>query len=480
MTDRHQARRTFRSRLTASMTLLAVGILTAASTAIYLQVRQDLLAHVDSTLLAIARIEVASAIDEPSGHLHVHEEQPLLTASVGLGYEKFALIKDEQGQVRAQTSNLVGRPPLETESERELRALAGEASFAEMTREQEVYRGIYYPMRDADGRPMVAIVAISARAVLRSLDSLLGALALALIFGAAAAAFAASRMARRLTRPLEEIASAADAIGGTNLQMRIPDVSADAELRQMTRVLNEMLVRLEAAFTTQRSFVADASHELRSPVANLRGTVEVALRRPRSGEEYREALQVALTEAERLSRLVDDLLILSRGDAGQLALDVRACDLGLIAHDAVAAISARGQDKGVRIRLDAQPAAIRGDEHRLRQAVDNLLANALRYAPTGSQVVVATAPEDGRAWLSVQDSGPGLSAEELTHVFDRFYRADAARARDSGGLGLGLPIAKAIIEAHHGAISAQSQLGQGCRFKIVLPSNSKSGGPAHE
>lgn len=469
MTSTHPSRRTFRRRLTASMTLLAVGVLAAASAAIYLRVRQALLAHLDSALLSIVRTEVAGAIDEPGGRVHVHEEISVLTAPVGLGYEKFAQIKDEHHQVRAQTANLVGGPALETDAEREAQGLAGQVSFADMRRDQEVYRGIYYPMHDTAGKPLVAVVAIPTRPVRRSLDSLLGALLLALVIGAGTAAFGASRLARRLTRPLEQIATAADAIGGRNLQARLPDVSQDVELREVTRVLNDMLVRLEAAFVAQRSFVADASHELRSPLANLRGTVEVALRRLRSAEEYREALTVALTEAERLSRLVDDLLMLSRVDAHQFALDVRACDLSDIARGAVTALAARGQEKGVRLRLDAQPAPIVGDAHRLRQAVDNLLGNALRYAPADSEVVVRTRQENGHALLSVQDVGPGLSPEDQAHVFDRFYRADVSRARDSGGLGLGLPIAKAIIEAHHGQVSLQSTPGEGCLFNVLLP-----------
>jgi two-component system OmpR family sensor kinase len=469
MTSTHPSGPTLRRRLTVSMTLLAVGVLTAASAAIYLRVRQALLSHLDSTLLSIARTEVAGAVDEPGGRVHVHEETPVLTAPGELGYEKFAQIKDENHQAWAQTANLMGGPALETDAQQEAQALQGRVSFADMRRDHEAYRGIYYPMRNTDGASFVAVVAIPTGPVRRSLDSLLGALLLALVVGAGAAAVGASRLARRLTRPLEQVAAAADAIGGTNLQRRIPEVSREVELRQVTRVLNDMLERLEAAFLAQRNFVADASHELRSPLANLRGTVEVALRRTRPAEEYQEALTVALTEAERLSRLVDDLLMLSRVDARQFALEVRGCDLSDIARNAVTALAARGQEKGVHLRLDAQPAAVAGDAHRLRQAVDNLLGNALRYAPAGSEVVVTTRQGNGHVSLSVQDAGPGLSPEEQAHIFDRFYRVDVSRARHSGGLGLGLTIAKAIIDAHHGQVSVQSKPGEGCLFSVLLP-----------
>jgi two-component system OmpR family sensor kinase len=451
------------------MTLLAIAVLAVASIGIYVRVRLALRAALDSALLSIARTEVAGSIDEPGGAVHVHEEIPVPTSPVGSGYEKFALIKDEHHVVRAQTANLALLPPLETDSEREIQGMQGHVSFADMHRGDEIYRGIYYPAHDAEGRPLVAVVAISSRPLQRSLDSLIGALVFALTIGGVAAALGAQRVARRLTGPLEDIAEAADRIGGTNLQARIPEVSADNELVQVTRVLNEMLERLESTFSAQRRFMSDASHELRSPLANLRGTVEVALRRSRTAGEYQEALAVALAEAERLSRLVDELLMLSRVDSKQFTVQCAPCDLSEIARRAVVAVAARQQEAGVQVRLDAEAVPIAGDAHRLRQVVDNLLDNALRYAPAGSEVTVSSRCENGHAVLSVRDAGPGLSSIEQAHVFDRFYRADAARGRDSGGLGLGLPIAKAIVDAHHGTLTVHSSPGYGCTFTVRLP-----------
>jgi two-component system OmpR family sensor kinase len=294
-------------------------------------------------------------------------------------------------------------------------------------------------------------------------------LLLSLVIGGVVSAIAARSLARRLTRSLEIIAASADRIGGMNLQARIPDVSPDIELQRVTQVLNDMLARLDEAFSAQRRFVADASHELRSPLANLRGTVEVALRRPRTAAEYQEALGVALAEAQRLCRLVDELLMLSRVDANQFVMDRAPCDLSEIARSAVAAVAARQTDMGVQLRLEAQPVPFVGDAHRLRQAVDNLLDNALRYAPAGSEVLVDSRCKDGHALLSVQDAGPGLSPADQARVFDRLYRTDAARSRDSGGLGLGLPIAKAIVGAHDGTLAVRSTLGQGCTFTVRLP-----------
>ena len=280
-----------------------------------------------------------------------------------------------------------------------------------------------------------------------------------------------------LTLPLREIAQAAHAVEESRLSTRIPAFSPDAEISDVTAVLNEMLARLEAAFAAQRAltesqsrFVADASHELRTPLSNLRGTVEVALRRPRTVQEYRETLGVSLTEVERLSRIVADLLTLSRADAGQFRLTRSACDLSRLAAEAVAACAARAEEAGVTLHLDADAALpVLGDADRLREVADNLLDNALRHAPAGSQVVVTTCQEGASACLTVQDAGKGLAEEEHARIFDRFYRADPSRARQSGGMGLGLAIAKAIAEAHSGRITVQSKQGAGAAFTLRVP-----------
>jgi two-component system OmpR family sensor kinase len=309
----------------------------------------------------------------------------------------------------------------------------------------------------------------------------LGALALAVLVGAAGAAWGAVRLARHLTSPLERIAAAALTIRGLDPGQRIPPVSPDAELRALTDILNEMLAGLEAAVRlerqaadAQRRFVADAAHELRSPLTNLRGTIEVTLRRPRTVDEYQETLLVAGKEIERLSRLANDLLTLSRFDAGQMPFQPRPCDLAAVVRDAVAACASRADGRHVQVSLQA-PAALPmvGDPDRLRQVLDNLLDNGLRHAPDGSTVAVtATLSPEARhpaVVLSVADVGPGLTAEQCARVFDRFYRADDSRARNSGGLGLGLTIAKAIVESHRGSLTVRSTPGAGCTFLATFP-----------
>lgn len=456
----------------AGTTFLAMAVLLLSDGLVYLAARQALQANLDDALLSIARAEVASALDGPGGSVHVHDEPALLSLPARSGYEKFAQIEDGGDHVIARTGNLRGGPLLQTDVHQEARARAGRVTFSDIALRGERLRGIYYPTRDAHGRPLLAIIAVSKQPLRQSLETLRWLLAFSLVGGCLLAAVGADRLARRLTGPLQQIAAAARTMGAADLGARIPAFSADRELRDVTASLNEMLARLEASFAGQQRFVSDASHELRSPLSNLRGTVEVALRRVRSAEEYQETLAASLTEIERLSRVVTQLLTLTRADAGQPHLSREVCDLGEIAAQAAAACAARAAEAGVSLRVRGlEPLPVSGDRDRLREVVDNLLDNALRYAPRGSVLEITRRRQGGTCCLTVRDAGPGLTIEEQEHVFDRFYRSDPSRARQSGGLGLGLAIAKAIVEAHCGNISVESRPGEGAAFTTCLPAS---------
>ena len=461
---------------------LCLGILLVAGAGVYLGVRAALRASLDDALRGIAAAEIASASDEPNGKIHVHpDDATSLSISSQTGYEKFAQIENSRDRIVARTPNLQRGPKLTRDAKAEKRARGGLVSFADIRLGDEPLRCVYYPFRAPDGEPLLAIVSIAQRPMRKSLQLLLGALGISLLLGGVAASIGAGALAKRLTQPLEQMASAAREIGESSLNARIPSGATDAEIADVTQVLNEMLGRLEAAFAaqqaliaSQRRFVADASHELRSPLSNLRGTVEVALRRPRTSEDYRETLQISLSEIERLSRLVTALLTLSRADAGAVTRAFEACDWSAIAARSVAAHAARAQGNAVGLRLNAPENApenvrVMGDADRLREVVDNLLDNALRYAPASSHVAVRVAREGENCLLSVEDSGVGLGADEVERVFDRFYRADSSRDRESGGMGLGLAIVKAIVESHGGEVYARNRDAGGAKFVVRLP-----------
>jgi two-component system OmpR family sensor kinase len=455
------------------MTALAITVLAAAGLTIYAWARDALVTTFDRALMTVAQSEVASAVDEPDGRVHVHEGEGATGPSrtpARAAYEKVSRIRSEDGAIDVSTSNLAGGPALVTDPALEARAHRGTASLVDARRGSEVYRAVYYPFTDASGRRFVALVAIPKASLDRTLSSLMGVLAVCLVAGAGTAAWAANRLARRLTRPLEQIAESARTVGQDTLGARIPEGSPDTELRALTAILNDMLARLERAFAAERRFVADASHELRSPLSNIRGTIEVTLRRPRSGAEYRETLAIALAEVERLSRIVSTLLTLSRADAGQLGLSLRPCSLTTLAQHAARAHQARAAERGIHLTVDApSEVGVRGDVDRLREVLDNLLDNALRHAPPGSDVLIQVRRDGERGWLGVRDAGPGLSPEEQAHVFERFFRADRSRARHSGGLGLGLAIAHAIVHAHGGRLDVESTPGAGSLFSFAVP-----------
>ncbi len=469
---------TLRRRIMLATTSLSLGILLVAGAGVYLGVRQAMRANLDDALRSIASAEIASADDEPGGKIHVHpNDATSLALTSQAGYEKFAQIENSRDRVIARTPNLQHGPQLSHDAVAEKRARQGQITFADIHLSDEPLRCVYYPFRAPDGEHLLAIVSIPQRPMQKALQSLLMALSLSLLLGGVAASLGAGALAQRLTQPLEQMASAARNIGESSLNSRIPILVADAEIQDVTEVLNAMLARLESAFAaqqtliiSQRRFVADASHELRSPLSNLRGTVEVALRRPRTDDDYRETLQVSLTEIERLSRLVAALLRLSRADAGGFNRPFESCDLCEIAAQSVTAHAARVTENDVRLSLDApENVRVLGDADRLREVMDNLLDNALRYAPTSSHVAVIILLDGENCLLNVEDSGPGLNEADFERVFDRFYRADVSRDRKSGGMGLGLAIVKAIVESHGGTVNARNRGEGGAIFSVRLP-----------
>jgi two-component system OmpR family sensor kinase len=275
-------------------------------------------------------------------------------------------------------------------------------------------------------------------------------------------------------RPLGEIEDTAAAIAAGDLSQRVERAEERTEVGRLGLSLNAMLAQIESAFHAQeaserklRRFVADASHELRTPLAAVRAYAELydrgAAERPADLERSMKGIS---RESERMSVLVDDLLLLARLDDGR-PLERVPVALDEVVGEAVE--TAHAVEPGRQIDLTAEPVAVVGDRVRLRQIVDNLLANVRAHTPADTAVSVTLTRVNGSAEIAVTDSGPGLDAEHLAHVFERFYRADASRARASGGVGLGLAIVAAVAEAHGGSVSASSEPGKGATFRIALP-----------
>ena len=277
-------------------------------------------------------------------------------------------------------------------------------------------------------------------------------------------------LARGLSAPLARLTRAAHAIAQGHLEERVP-VGGSTEMRELGNAFNQMAESLAQAERQRRNMVADIAHELRTPLAIIQGNLQALLDGIYSLE--RTQLISLQEEALLLGRLVNDLHELALADAGQLELQMTPIEPGELVQSTVMAFSGAASQQGITLRAEIEPALppIQGDAARLGQVLRNLLSNALRYTPAGGEIVIRCErlPESSGVLLSVRDTGQGIQSEDLSHVFDRFYRGDKSRSRASGGAGLGLAIAKRIVEAHGGKIGAKSEYGHGAEFWFTLP-----------
>jgi two-component system, OmpR family, sensor kinase len=276
-------------------------------------------------------------------------------------------------------------------------------------------------------------------------------------------------LATRAIRPIDDISAAAARIATGDLSHRINTDDTDNELGQLAGVLNSTFARLEAAFVRQQQFTADASHELRTPIAVILSQAQATLARERTPGEYRETIEACQRAAQRMRTLTESLLALARLDAGQERMNCQRFDLSQTTRDCVALLGSLAGERGITIRCELAAAECFGDPERLGQVVTNLLTNAILHNKNPGEVSVTTREENDFAVLIIADAGPGISAEDLPRVFDRFYRADTSRTGATGGTGLGLAICKAIADAHGGTLEAASTLGQGSTFTLRIP-----------
>jgi len=274
----------------------------------------------------------------------------------------------------------------------------------------------------------------------------------------------------RALDPVARMTLAVRAIDAHRLDQRL-EVPADDELRSLALTFNDLLQRLDAAFAEAARFTAEAAHELRTPVALVRTTAELALRRERTAGDYKQSLGQVLEEAERMSGLVQDLLALARADAGAEPQPAAACDLGQIARSAARDLWAAHPGRAATLRVDDDGAAVgvRGDAASLRRLAHALLDNAAKYTPAGGEVRLRVTREGKDALLEVRDTGVGIAADELPRVFERFQRGIRGREMAAAGTGLGLAIAREIVERHSGRIAIESPEGKGCRVSVWLP-----------
>lgn len=278
-------------------------------------------------------------------------------------------------------------------------------------------------------------------------------------------------LSRRALAPVDAIVRKARDISGTNLDSRLDELHSGDELERLTHTLNEMLARIETSFRRVTQFTADASHELRTPVSLIRTEAELALRRSREEPQYKEALQHILREAERTTALIEELLALARADSGHNSLKMQPLNMGEALRNVVDGWRQVAAVCNVEFHDHIEPSElfVMADENALRRVVNILLDNAFKYTTPPGIVYLSLEEKNDKAIMTVRDTGVGIASEEQTKIFERFYRVDKARSRDTEGAGLGLSIAKWIMQQHVGSITVTSEPGHGSSFCVELP-----------
>jgi two-component system, OmpR family, heavy metal sensor histidine kinase CusS len=309
------------------------------------------------------------------------------------------------------------------------------------------------------------------QAVDHELGHLLTGLAMAVPVALALSGGLAYLLARKALAPMGRLHRSTEEVTADRLDRRLPVANPDDELGRLTQTINAMIGRLERSFAEVRRFTADASHELRTPLTAIRTEAEVALGKPLGLPEHQQLLASILEEVDRLTRLTDELLTLSREDAGTARQAFEPVDLAALLKRVTETMRPLAEQKGLDLHADCDggPVRVRGDEPRLRQVFYNLLDNAIKYTPAGGKVEVRLRKDGPSAVVTLRDTGEGIPAEHLPRVFERFYRVDKSRSRAQGGTGLGLSIVRSIVTAHGGRVELASTPGQGTTCTVTLP-----------
>ncbi len=346
----------------------------------------------------------------------------------------------------------------------------------EFTREMEMSDGHELllhglPYRASDGTQFLIEVAAPYNQIESVLRGLLLTFALGLPLIVALAIGGGYLLMRRALHPVDEIRQKAAQITSRNLSERLPVVHTGDELERLATDLNRMIARLEESFLQINRFSADASHELRTPLTVLQGELEAIAQKGQGlPDDVRDTIGSALEETQRLSKIVASLLAISRLEAGEARVQPVRLDFAELARTTTDQMKLLAEEKRISLTSDgSEPVEIQADPSRLKQVVVNLLDNAIKYTPEGGNVSISVMRRDDHAVLAVADSGLGISADDLPHVFERFYRADKARSRQMGGTGLGLSIVRSICLAHGGQITVNSTEGRGSLFRVELP-----------
>ncbi len=464
-------RLSLRARLTAALALIFGAMLMTYALTVYLLIRDRFAAELDHRLDQELEIAERSLGRDADGRLvwqHAHE--PLEGEAERLRNVSWLDVWSADGQrvVRRQdAATASGETPV-------LPLDAGWTGLRSLELPGEVHLRLLQRRVTLEGETLLMRAALReddfARGLIVVLWVMAGGLPVALLIAGAGGYW----LAGRGLAPIQRMAIEAERMHAERLDARLPVANPFDEPGRLAIAFNALLARLEAAFAQLRRFTADASHELRTPLTVIRSVGEVGLREPHTEAEYRDIIGAMLEEVDRLTLLTTMLLELTRAEGGRTAMKREPFDLRKLVEDVAGFLAVLAEEGRVRIECDLPtvPVTASGDWTMLRQALVNLLDNAIKHSPPDAVVAIACRTHADRAEITVADQGPGIPAEHLPHVFDRFYRVDVARSRrdgNRGGFGLGLAIARWAAEAHGGRITAESAPGRGSIFRLVLP-----------
>ena len=462
---------TIRLKLTIWYAAVMGVVLISFSIALYMIMSRALYDEVDAKIKAMAEV-TASSVESMKGHFDLTQLDNMLEEKLGFRTPgKFIQILDNTGTVGQLSANLQAHPlPISIKALK--KASTKEISFETLQVKNSNYpiRMVTYPVVENNEVTNILQIGTSLQTVQDTLQKLF----FTLLFGVPAsltlASFGGWFMARKSLRPVNDITTTARLITAKNLDKKIEVANPNDEVGMLAETINDMISRLNNSFGQMNQFSSDVSHELRTPLTILRGEMEVALRSQRSAEEYREVITSGLEEVERMSLMVEELLLLSKAEHGELRLNISTVLLHSLLEISFDNAMALARGRGVDITIHGkEEVSVQGDKMRLARVLLNLVDNAVKYTPKGGRVILSLAKKGDEAYVSIRDTGIGISKEDQEKIFERFYRVDKSRSREIGGTGLGLAICKRIIEAHGGRISVDSEIGKGSTFTVILP-----------
>jgi heavy metal sensor kinase len=470
-----------RFKLTLWYVFILGILLIAFSSFLYLTLSKSLYRDVDNKLKALAEFIATESASPLSKFGFGNIDQTLETSMNLKPVGKFIQVLDESGRIGRKSDNLK-----DVQLPISLNALKN-ASMGLVTFETNRSLGdtplriVTLPVTEKNQSMRIVQVASSLEDVEDALNTLFLILVITVPSALILASLGGQFLAYKALKPVDQITQTARMITSQNLNQRISPPKVTDEISRLIETFNEMISRLDQSFRQIKQFSSDASHQLKTPLTILRGEVEVALRKERGPAEYQKVLKSNLEEVHRMAQIVEDLLMLSRADNGEIQLSLKEIDLAEILNEMVpqARFLAQPQNLLLQAFLPEEKITILGDSLRIRELLLNLIENAVKYSEDGGQVTIHLSKqnsaasgerkENGFAEIRVTDTGIGIAKEDQERIFDRFFRVDKARSREQGGSGLGLSICKWIVEAHQGKITVESYLEKGSSFIVLLP-----------